>query len=371
VSCTPSTPSPGDPPQPAPGSAGDALAHGDVPHTQRPFVTDAAAPMDVRARRFRARDAIVAVVVATLIVLVAAGPSIRRTGNRMDPGFERDMVLAVGKPADAVAGALPFADWAGTLTGWLAPDDEVGGEGAFATTGVAGGGGGVAAVGPEAFDPHALGAPAPPRRPLHTLLVTGDSMTMPLDAELARRLAPDGVDTIRDPHIGTGISKSDVLAWGALSRKQTRQDRADAVAAFIGAHEGFPLPGPGGKPVECCGPGWAAAYATRVRTMMNTYRRNGASRVYWLALPLPRDGDRRDIARVVNAAIAVAAQPYRSPVRVLDLASAFTPGGRYRVSMPVDGRDTIVRKPDGVHLSDAGAEVAADLVQRALDRDFR
>jgi hypothetical protein len=56
---------------------------------------------------------------------------------------------------------------------------------------------------------------------------------------------------------------------------------------------------------------------------------------------------------------------------VLDLASVFTPGGRYRVSMPVDGRDTIVRKPDGVHLSDAGAELAADLVQRALDRDFR
>lgn len=370
MSTRPSTPTPGEPPPPAPANPQDALAHGDVPDTQRPFATDAAAPMDVRARRFRARDAIVAVLVATLIVLVATGPSIRRTGNRMDPGFERDMVLAVGKPADAVAGALPLHDWAHTLTSWLAPDDQVGGEGAFGTTAVAGGGG-VAPVGPEAFDPRTLGAPAPARRPLRTLLVTGDSMTMPLDAELARRLAPDGVDTIRDPHIGTGISKTDLLDWGALSRQQTHQDRADAVVVFIGANEGFPLPGPGGKPVECCGPAWAAAYATRVRTMMNTYRRAGASRVYWLQLPLPRDGDRRDIARVVNAAIAVAAQPYRAQVRVLDLASVFTPGGRYRVSMPVDGRDTIVRKPDGVHLSDAGAGVAADLVQRALDQDFR
>jgi lysophospholipase L1-like esterase len=379
VSATPPTSTPDDPRgQGAPDAeaaeaAEAALAHGEVPDTQRPFVTDAAAPMDVRARRFRARDAILTVLIAAIIVLVATGPSIRRTGNRMDPGFERDMVLAVGKPAGAVADWLPFHGWADTLTGWLAPDSEVGGEGAFATTAVAGtGAGAIAPVGPEAFDPRALGVAPAPRRPLRTLLVTGDSMTMPPDAELARRLASREVDTTRDPHIGTGISKSDLLDWGALSRRQARQDRADAVVVFIGANEGFPLPSArGGKPVECCGPAWAAAYATRVRTMMNTYRRNGASRVYWLQLPLPRDGDRREIARTVNAAIAVAAEPYRSQVRVLDLASVFTPGGRYRVSMPIDGRDTIVRKPDGVHLSDAGAQLAADLVQRDLERDFR
>ncbi|UGS36888.1 DUF459 domain-containing protein [Capillimicrobium parvum] len=377
MSSTPPTPTSDDPRGPRARdaeAAQAALAHGEVPDTQRPFATDAAAPMDVRARRFRARDGILTVVIAAIIVLVATGPSIRRTGNRMDPGFERDMVLAVGKPAGAVADWLPFHDWANTLTGWLAPDSEVGGAGAFGTTAVAGTGArGVAPVGPEAFDPRALGAAPAPRRPLRTLLVTGDSMTMPLDAELARRLASRGVDTTRDPHIGTGISKSDLLDWGALSSKQARQDRADAVVVFIGANEGFPLPSsrPGGKAVECCGPAWAAAYATRVRTMMDTYRRNGASRVYWLQLPLPRDGDRREIARTVNAAIAVAAQPYRSQVRVLDLAAVFTPGGRYRVSMPVDGRDTIVRKPDGVHLSDAGAQLAADLVQRDLERDFR
>ena len=33
-----------------------------------------------------------------------------------------------------------------------------------------------------------------------------------------------------------------------------------------------------GREVECCGPDWAALYATRVRTMMDTYRRDGAAR---------------------------------------------------------------------------------------------
>jgi hypothetical protein len=35
----------------------------------------------------------------------------------------------------------------------------------------------------------------------------------------------------------------------------------------------------GGEEVPCCGADWAAIYATRVRQMMNTYRRDGDGRV--------------------------------------------------------------------------------------------
>jgi lysophospholipase L1-like esterase len=350
--------------------------------TESPFATDAAAPVDARARRFRARDGVLAVAIAVVVVLVCAGPSIRHTGQDMDPGFQRAVVLAVGKPAGAVADRLPFTGWAHDVTAWLSPDDHVGGAGAFqasvgpggtaAGSGTAGAGGAaaVAPVGPDAFPPGALGGKPPAPRALRSLLVTGDSMAMPLDADLARQLAGAGVRTDRDPHIGTGISKSDLLDWGALSVRQARA-RPDAVVVFIGANEGFPLPGPRGRPLECCGADWAAAYATRVRTMMNTYRRAGASRVYWLTLPLPRDRDRQAIARAVNAAIAVAAEPYRAQVRVIDLAGVFTPGGRYRVSMPVGGHDAVVRKPDGIHLSPEGAQLAADLVERDLRADYR
>jgi lysophospholipase L1-like esterase len=38
--------------------------------------------------------------------------------------------------------------------------------------------------------------------------------------------------------------------------------------------------------------------------------------------------------------------------------------------MSVGGREPIVREPDGVHLNDAGARVAASAVLRAVDRDF-
>ena len=38
--------------------------------------------------------------------------------------------------------------------------------------------------------------------------------------------------------------------------------------------------------------------------------------------------------------------------------------------MPIDGEDTIVRESDGIHLNDAGPELAADAVMAALERDF-
>lgn len=104
--------------------------------------------------------------------------------------------------------------------------------------------------------------------------------------------------------------------------------------------------------------------------MMETFRRDGAARVYWLTLPMPRDAARQEIARSVNAAIVAAAQPYRAHVRVIDLTEVFTPGGRYRAAMAVGGRTTIVRRPDGIHLNDAGAELAAGIVVARLKADF-
>ena len=203
------------------------------------------------------------------------------------------------------------------------------------------------------------------------MLVTGDSLAMPLDAELARVLAEsdEGVDVQRDPHVGTGISKTGLLDWGKLSTEQARERRPDAVVVFIGANEGFSLPGPEGE-IDCCGADWAAAYAYRARRMMNTYRRDGRARVYWLTLPAPRDGDRREIARSVNAAIEVAAQPYRAHVRVLQMDDLFTPGGRYRDAMEVAGSEEIVREGDGIHLNRTGAEIAAGAVEEAVRRDF-
>jgi lysophospholipase L1-like esterase len=327
-------------------------------------------PQPPRGPRSRSRDAIVVVFISVVLLTLFEGSSVRTAGEEMQPGFERDVVVSVGKPTGWVADRLPFDEWSDDALAFL-EDGGVGDEGGFDSTPLATGGR-VPAVSPDSFDPAQLGAKPKPPRPLRTLLVTGDSMAMPLDVETARRMAdsdPD-VDVQRDPHVGTGISKSGLVDWGKLSTQHVEERKPDAVVVFIGANEGFPLPGPGGKNVDCCGPDWAAAYANRVRRMMDTYRQRGGARVYWLTLPIPRDDDFAEVARAVNAAIEVAAQPFRAQVRVLDMTELFTPGGEYRDAMTVDGRKRIVRDSDGIHLNGTGAGLAAEQVIDAVHGDF-
>ena len=131
-------------------------------------------------------------------------------------------------------------------------------------------------------------------------------MSEPLDDDLARELDPKGVHVIEDPHLGTGISTTFLVNWGALAVSQVKRYHPDAVVIFIGADDGFPMAAPDGREVECCSAEWAAIYANRARQMANTYRQDGAARVYWITLPTPREAARQTIARVVNAAVEVA-----------------------------------------------------------------
>ena len=322
-------------------------------------------------RRSRARDAILAVAVGCLVLVVCAGGSIRKAGETTPSGIQRTLLLAVGRPAAWISNQLPLHSAAHTFTAWLSPDVSLTGPGGFTSARVAASAATIPPVTADAFTPGDLGLPAAPRRQLHTLLVTGDSMSQPLDQDLAQTLDPAGVKVTRDPHIGTGISNTVLVDWGKLSTHQVQQLHPDAVVVFIGANDGYSMPGPDGKPVNCCGVAWATIYANRVRGMMNTYRQAGAAHVYWLTLPTPREAVRQKIVLEVNAAIEVASQPWRDQVSVIDTVPVFTPGNRYRDAMTIGGAPTIIRQSDGIHLNDAGSALAAKLVLATIDQNFR
>jgi hypothetical protein len=328
-----------------------------------------APPPPPRGRHLTARDALLVIGIVVFVLVVVVGRSVRHAGKEMSSGWERTMVLAVGEPAGWLADKLPFQKLVADATKPLKSGDDLssapGGfdeTGAAATTGVP-------PVTPDAFDPAAIGAKPVAPRPLKTVLVTGDSMSLILDAEIARRLASSGIKVVRDPHVGTGLSITGIVDWGKLSTSQIKKDEPDAIVVFIGANEGFPLKY-AGKSHNCCDSAWAAAYGTRARQLMNNYRQDGTARVYWLLLPAPRDADRQKISKVVRAADTVAASPYGAQVRLLDMSPIFTPDFKYRDAMDVGGDEKIVRQSDGIHLNQAGNALAADEVMKALRADY-
>ncbi|MFP5362859.1 MAG: GDSL-type esterase/lipase family protein [Thermoleophilia bacterium] len=211
----------------------------------------------------------------------------------------------------------------------------------------------------------------PARRPPFTrlrrlrLLATGDSMIQIIDGHLEQRLGRLRGATVRsDAHVGSGVSKPAMFDWLRKARSQASGFKPDVTVAFVGANDGFPLAG-----AQCCEEAWVAAYSRRVEAMMRSYLRGGRSYVYWLTLPAP---GRAELVRVysrVNVAIRRAAQRVGGGVRVIDIARVFTPGGRFRQTIRFRGRTIDARQADGVHLSTAGAAVAATLVIDRLRAD--
>jgi lysophospholipase L1-like esterase len=189
------------------------------------------------------------------------------------------------------------------------------------------------------------------------VLVTGDSMAQIYDRHLADGLG--GRAAVRsEAHISTGLSKPSMLDWVAHSRAQARRVRPDVTVVFIGANDGFPMSTPSGATAPCCDGSWVEEYARRAAQMMRAYRGPGTGRTLWLTLPAPRGGSFRTVFGPVNAAIRRAARRTRG-VHVVPIDRIFTPGFVYRDTLIWGGRSVQVRQGDGVHLNDAGAQLAA------------
>ena len=202
------------------------------------------------------------------------------------------------------------------------------------------------------------------------VLATGDSMIQIVDGILAQRLERRRGARVRsDAHISTGVSKLFMLDWVKRARQQARSLHPDVTVMFIGANDGFPMKTRAGASTACCAAAWTAEYARRVESMMRSYVRGGRSYVYWLTLPAPRRGDFARVYRAVNRAIKRAADRVGRGARVIDLVKVFTPGGRFRQQIRFRGRTIDARQADGVHLSVAGAAVAATLVVDRLHAD--
>jgi lysophospholipase L1-like esterase len=204
----------------------------------------------------------------------------------------------------------------------------------------------------------------PPSRRL-SVLAAGDSMMQILDDDLARGLAARGpAHVTEDAHVSTGISKPFMFDWVAHAQATASGLKPDVSVVFLGANDGFGI-----GDAACCGGLWQARYAKRAGRMMRSYARGGQGTVYWLLLPTPRRTDFREIYTAVNRALRQAADRFPGVVHVVDLGAVFTPGGKFRQTMTWQGRRESVRQSDGVHLSPAGAEIAAQVVMRRMRAD--
>ena len=195
-----------------------------------------------------------------------------------------------------------------------------------------------------------------------TIVTTGDSLmlrvTTALDKVLGRRAR-----VVDDVYPSAGLQKPFIVDWKTLPATQVRAHHQDATVLTLGIGDGSPLENRRGV-IDCCGPDWIDTYAYRARKVMRIYSQGGQAAVVWLNVPFPEGVEPAPLA-AVNEALDQAADGLRR-VRVLDIASIFTPRQEFREWMVRNGRPFRVRDNDGVHLTPTGARIAARAIRRAL-----
>lgn len=296
-----------------------------------------------------ARTTVIALVSGLLIGALLNAGTLAVTAAGQPPGWRRDIAVTATDALGRVSGALQLD----RLRAWI--DDARG----RATPG--------AAVVPGPASPGGVFVPTP-ARPAR-LLVAGDSLTDTFGPALVNRSGATGVvDGRRKLQFSSGLNRV-VYDWPARLADQLAEHPADIVVFMIGANDGVPIEtatGWVGSDTEA----WKVAYGVRVAAAMKLLTARVPT-VYWVGMPIVGSAPLARKVAVMNEIFRREAERHPG-VRYVDSWSLFAePDGGYTPSLPDgSGRTVLMRRPDGVHFTPAGAEHLTDAVWGAIRRDW-
>ena len=208
-----------------------------------------------------------------------------------------------------------------------------------------------------------------PDDPLRVLLI-GDSLMEHLGPPARRELEAFGVvDVELDWRYSTGLSRPDYFDWPARMEVRLVEAPPEVVVVLFGGNDGQNLKR-GGRTLRTATPGWTAEYSRRVTAFASQLADEGRF-VYWIGLPIMRDGPWVRKATAMNSAFDRAAR-VGPRVRFVPTWRLFADSaGEYAEYLPDEtGRRRMVRAQDGVHFTRDGARRMARHLARTLDDDW-
>ncbi len=202
--------------------------------------------------------------------------------------------------------------------------------------------------------------------PLRVLEI-GDSLGIDLGDQLLSRLDASGTARAVVASMGdSGLSNASYYDWSAHLATLLATDHPQVVVVFIGANDdqGLSLDRAAAVPGTAA---WVAGYAGRVDEVVREATDAGA-RIVWVGMPPMADPDLSAAMEVEDAIYRreTASFPgtlYVSCTPVLGISS----GGYETVGPDATGQPVVLRTPDGVHLTPAGAALLARTVIEAVD----
>jgi uncharacterized protein len=208
-----------------------------------------------------------------------------------------------------------------------------------------------------------------PDDPLRVLLI-GDSLMEHLGPPARSELEAFGVvDVELDWRYSTGLSRPDYFDWPARMQVRLAEAPPEVVVVLFGGNDGQNLKR-GRRVLRTATPAWTAEYSQRVVAFARLLAEEGRF-VYWIGLPIMRDGSWVRKATAMNSGFERAGR-VGPRVRFVPAWRLFADHqGGYAEYLPDEtGRRRLVRAQDGVHFTKDGARRLARHLVRTLDEDW-
>jgi hypothetical protein len=338
-------------------------------------------PRTEDGRRFStAGHALVVAVLALLFGALLLAPGMHKAAFNGQPGTKRDVALALTGGLNHVSHAL-FLDRPRKLV-----QDAMGREHADEIN--------VAIVAPPTTPepatttptqkPKPAAKPKPPARIAFSpkkkmrIWVAGDSLVITPGYAIVR--AAGGSPAIKsvggvDGHVATGLTRPDVFNWFQEIATKVKELKPNVVVLNFGANDnhGYMTGLPQGVSVgEFAGPSWSNEYLRRLRIVMDTINRGGATLV-WIGLPIVSSPTVTDAFDKINAIVVKEAK--RRGLRKAIYIDTYTMfagdnGGFTEYLEDAKGDPVKVRTGDGVHFDTAGGDMIAREVLRQLNKVY-
>ncbi|HVM67436.1 MAG TPA: hypothetical protein VMU14_21370 [Acidimicrobiales bacterium] len=198
------------------------------------------------------------------------------------------------------------------------------------------------------------------------VLVIGDSLGLSFGYSTANKLDAGGmVKTTVDAREGTGLTRPDAFDWAAEVRADIVQFHPELVIAMFGGNDDQDTI-VNGRFIPFGSQAWTVIYGARVAGVAATVHSAGAH-LLWAGLPVMRSAALTQRLQAVMAVTGTALAG-RDGAAFIDNSAALSDGsGHYTVALPGSGgQEVIVREPDGVHMTPAGADRLADRAIAAM-----
>jgi hypothetical protein len=216
---------------------------------------------------------------------------------------------------------------------------------------------------------------ATPSRPTsqHPLriLTVGDSMAQAMGQSLITVAADTGVARAKlDFRFSSGLTRPDFFDWpGHLAGVLAGRDRPDALVVVFGANDAQGMETSHGV-LDFGTAAWDAEYAERVAAVMRQATAAGV-RVYWVGQPIARSSSYAHRMAALDAIYRGQAARHEG-VAYVDSWPLFTDShGEYAAYLPTSSGLTLMRLPDGIHLTRAGGDRLARAVMAKIRQDWR